>query len=789
MNTMKRSRKKATYRVVVYRWIFLLVAVLLMVFGAYTYYDYQKECQANASREAMNLVNRIVMQNDERLENLRQYYVAMGENDSIRWMLENNVSYSDYSHYSAAYDDMGCKGMFDDYVKSFTLVNFKTGWVLSNKGLFQLYEAYNKDLLTAIYEEKIDGVSKNYWQYDTGVSIETAVDRKYRVTVETDGLNLIMRLPGSSYNTYALFIANINMDTWKGWLREWTEDYQKLVVLDMEGNVIYHTDESLVEDCIRMQKDNNRSAMIKNDGKTYMAASKSSTILGWTYYILYDVEKGQTVLRFPILIFLLMGLFVGISFMLVGNLIYRPVKVLINDVSSEEGHGKQQIGNELEYLAGSYHSLKADKRTLEGLLYQQQDKLQELFQLRLIHGEVDEEEWQEYMEGFQLRTWQVFATVVVILDFKDEEAQSMVNEDVICLKILSEMPTRIKSLAWMTPIYNASAIFAIFGEDDETALLDKIKDFYNGVQTCVESISDYRIQMGVSATHTNYHHIRAAYRESINALTFKTCMQTMTEEKFVNELEKAAGAEDMGMAGSDMQKGNSFDNCHFYLANVKKKGNEYNYHFEEEIQDAVKAVDKKLCYQVTDAFCHYLATEQGHEEELSVYLLRYVNTILLTAVDAGINLAEVYPDGVKKIYRELLEVAEPDRERRYIKWKFIDPIIKVRTEFLENHANAMLEEIENLIAQKCGNISLTECADALGVHPTYIWKALKTERGKSFSDYVEEYKLNEAKRLLLESNMTVAEIAEQLHYTNAQNFIRFFSKSTGITPGKFRKLY
>lgn len=63
------------------------------------------------------------------------------------------------------------------------------------------------------------------------------------------------------------------------------------------------------------------------------------------------------------------------------------------------------------------------------------------------------------------------------------------------------------------------------------------------------------------------------------------------------------------------------------------------------------------------------------------------------------------------------------------------------------------------------------------------------EKGKSFSDYLEEYKIEEAKRLLLQTGMTVAEIATELNYTNAQNFIRFFSKSTGVTPGKFRKLY
>ena len=218
-------------------------------------------------------------------------------------------------------------------------------------------------------------------------------------------------------------------------------------------------------------------------------------------------------------------------------------------------------------------------------------------------------------------------------------------------------------------------------------------------------------------------------------------------------------------------------------------GNDYNHTYENDIQTAVKAVDKQQCYHVTDAFYQFLTTAQCSGEALHVYILRYVNTILVTAINAGINLSEIYPDGIKSIYRELLEVTEPDRVRRYIKWRFIDPVIEKRTQILESRPSSILEDIENLIATRNGNITLTECADMLGVHHTYIWKVLKMERGKAFSDYVEEYKLIEAKRLLLESNLTVAEIAEKLNYTNAQNFIRFFSKATGVTPGKFRKLY
>ena len=231
--------KRNSYKVTVFRYVFFLIVILFVAFGAYTYYDYQKECQSNAGREAQTKAARIVSQNDERLENLRQYYITMSSNDSIKWMLENNIRYSDYSNYKKAYEDMGSEGIFSDYVGSFTFVNFRTGWVLSNKGLFPLYETYNQDTVMSIYEDKTAIAEKNYWKYDEqGVVLDSNVDRKYRLTVETNGLNFIMRLPATSYNTYAVFIANVNMDTWN----DLPEDVQNIISEVGEGYLDYESE-------------------------------------------------------------------------------------------------------------------------------------------------------------------------------------------------------------------------------------------------------------------------------------------------------------------------------------------------------------------------------------------------------------------------------------------------------------------------------------------------------------------------------------------------------------------
>jgi len=51
------------------------------------------------------------------------------------------------------------------------------------------------------------------------------------------------------------------------------------------------------------------------------------------------------------------------------------------------------------------------------------------------------------------------------------------------------------------------------------------------------------------------------------------------------------------------------------------------------------------------------------------------------------------------------------------------------------------------------------------------------------------FRLQKAKSLLQETNIPIKEIAEKLQYRNSQNFIRFFKKKVGMTPGDYRKQY
>ena len=765
LKEIKQRKVQLSYKQMVCLCLMGVMLVLICVFGVYSYYDYHKGCEQAAARDAANTAGKVVAQVNEKLDGIRRYYVAKVLEDSVKTVIENPIDFSNYTDNKEAQDAFSGISYLDNCVSKYTFINYKTGWIISNKGMFPISEATGGEVLDTYFYDSEEKREQYYWAYDTTAPITNVIQKGYRTIIETGGLNYVLRLP-YGYRAHAMLLVNVNMDSWQSWTRQSLGEGDQVLVTDQQGQVIYSTDDQL-KAMYERDGDLLLEKVVKSEDKRYRGACAQSNVLGWKYYVFHDLDTEYSGFRMPFVWVLAIMAMTVIVFVLAAYAIYRPISVLLKDVVPD-GAGPNGVGNELAYLSGSFKSLQWDKQALQEKINLSKDKLLEMFELRLIKGEVHrEEEWQEYVRDFQLRSWNYFATVVLVLDLSDDEIQSNVKEDVICLSLVQNIPDFIKENTWMPPVYNSCTICAIFAENDEDILLKKIREYYAQMQEYTEKATGYRLLCGVSSNHIDRRHIQAAYRESIKALTAPMVSR-----------EEWNGSQDREMA-----------NCNFYLASTTIHGSgDYDVRFEKEVQAGIKALDKNQCYQATDDFCTGLKDGGVNRHENMVFTIRFANAILFTAIEAKVNLEELYPQGIRKLYNDLLDAFEPARARRYIKRYLIDPIIEVRSELLNQKSYSMLEDIEKMIAQSKGDITLSECAEALQVHPTYIWKILKMDKGRSFSDYLEEYKLEEAKRLLLNTTMSVAEIATELNYTNAQNFIRFFSKSMGITPGKFRKL-
>lgn len=85
-------------------------------------------------------------------------------------------------------------------------------------------------------------------------------------------------------------------------------------------------------------------------------------------------------------------------------------------------------------------------------------------------------------------------------------------------------------------------------------------------------------------------------------------------------------------------------------------------------------------------------------------------------------------------------------------------------------------------------LTLNDLATLVFVSPYHLAHSFKEEVGVPPIQYIINCRIEEAKRLLQHSNLSVREIAAIVGYENANYFNLLFKKVTGNPPGKYRKM-
>ena len=96
-----------------------------------------------------------------------------------------------------------------------------------------------------------------------------------------------------------------------------------------------------------------------------------------------------------------------------------------------------------------------------------------------------------------------------------------------------------------------------------------------------------------------------------------------------------------------------------------------------------------------------------------------------------------------------------------------------------------LSYIHNRYAE---DIPLDELADRCGVSKSHFIRSFKRYVGCTPHEYLLQYRLRQAKRLLLSGDFTVEQIAEDCGFNSASHFARAFRHETGLSPTAFRAI-
>ena len=175
--------------------------------------------------------------------------------------------------------------------------------------------------------------------------------------------------------------------------------------------------------------------------------------------------------------------------------------------------------------------------------------------------------------------------------------------------------------------------------------------------------------------------------------------------------------------------------------------------------------------------------------------------ILLNCASNGyrLNHLDTYADMADGIFQELLtefEGSAPVREQ----WlgclvkKLLLLLCRCHQEMLPEEAktetavSSLVWSVKEYLELHCSEpLAMSLLAEKFYTSPSHLTHLFKRETGYNPKQYLQLCRLAMARMLLLESEDSVLEISQKAGFSDINNFIRYFKRETGLTPGQFRR--
>ncbi len=162
-----------------------------------------------------------------------------------------------------------------------------------------------------------------------------------------------------------------------------------------------------------------------------------------------------------------------------------------------------------------------------------------------------------------------------------------------------------------------------------------------------------------------------------------------------------------------------------------------------------------IAYVIVSGYDDFSYCQQALRMKITDYILKPVNY-------------EEFGNCIDNLKIALFEqkIAEEPEEHE-------ERVITLITRYLQEH-----------LAQ---DVSLSVLAEEFHLNAQYISQLFKNEIGVGFLAYLTSIRMEKAKKLLVSTSLSVAEVAEQSGYGDYRVFTKVFKKTEGITPSQYRR--
>jgi YesN/AraC family two-component response regulator len=133
----------------------------------------------------------------------------------------------------------------------------------------------------------------------------------------------------------------------------------------------------------------------------------------------------------------------------------------------------------------------------------------------------------------------------------------------------------------------------------------------------------------------------------------------------------------------------------------------------------------------------------------------------------------------------MIGVGRP-REKERASESLVDAMIDLRSGEESREEKHYARLTAYIRKEYMNEISLDSAGEALEMSPSYIGLVFRKVGGTSFLKYLTDIRMEETKRLLVTTDLTLREIGTRVGIENQNTLIRTVKKAEGVTPGQYR---
>ncbi|GIP45606.1 putative HTH-type transcriptional regulator YtdP [Paenibacillus sp. J45TS6] len=764
-------------------WIKLLVFCLLLgavptlFIGLFSYITASQDVKDKVQAANMLVLQQTEMQVEQMLHTLEDSVTQFANTALVQEAFHQSLTNEDFITVRKLTNEMANLRSSAD-IKDTYIIQFEKEWAIHFAALRKLQELPNLDEFEAYASESKGLMWNTRAKTQPAAQTEPGSDNSMdALEVPEETISLIYKLPllTGTDKPEGMIVVRVMSDEIRRVLTK-SKELGNSYILDASGQMFLSPASEKreyveINHAIREQISDTSSSSgffsTKSGGQKLGVSYRVSSYNDWVYVSVSSIaavtKESQSIGLMTIAVCVSILLLVAAISYFGSQRMYKPIRYLTQLTrEANEESGMMEQKDDLVLIQEGIQALASTKSKLKHVMQGQIRHLREFFVIKLFTGQMSEEELIQRtdMYGFP-REWEHLLVFAIQIDDLSYTRYADEDRELLLFALNNIVEELLPPDRRFSPVLLGGTQITLIAnpEGSKEEILNYAAEQAEMIQAKAMEYLQLQISIGVSRPFQNIADAVIAYGESLEALRCRTSLGSGMIVR-VEEIDKRASGETA------------------VYGHLKP--------LEEQMVHSLREADLEKTIGMLDQYLSAVLHKNSYVKERRILLLQLMMRILQIVQEQGIPVHKII-EGEKTIER-FLKLQTHEEIRSWFEHRLLTPIASILQERQESQFVSAAEKIVSIIHERYDQeLTLEAIAAELHFHPVYLGRVFKKEVGRTFSDYVSEFRMKMAKHMLETTNMKISEIGEKLRYKNISAFIRAFRKMYGSTPGQYRE--